>query len=73
MQTALQELIEKIETQREDGNTDLRTTLFHARRLLEVEKQQVVNAWREGYSECENYQQDRQSNADKYFTETYPQ
>jgi len=70
MQTALQELIDKIEAQREDGNTDLRTTLFYARRLLEVEKQQIINAHREGQ---EFSLVAGMPDSVEYFTQTYHQ
>lgn len=38
---------------------------------LEKEKQMVVDAFNDGYSECENYSQDRTTNADKYYNEKF--
>ena len=47
-QTAVQWLIEKIEMQRENGNTDLRTTLHYCDKAKQMEKEQIQDAYRIG-------------------------
>ena len=38
---------------------------------LELEKQQIMQAFAEGYYECENNSQDRQVTKNSYYSETY--
>ena len=47
-QTAVQWLIEKIEMQRENGNSDLRTTLHYCDKAKQMEKEQIQDAYRIG-------------------------
>ena len=41
--------------------------------LLELEKKQIENAFQAGYSECENYQHDRQLWKEDYYNQTFNQ
>jgi hypothetical protein len=52
-QTAVEWLIEQIENQRETGNTDLRTTLHFCDKAKEMEKEQIENAYIQGFAECD--------------------
>jgi hypothetical protein len=53
-QTAVEWLIEQIENQRETGNTDLRTTLHFCDKAKEMEKEQIENAYIQGFAECDS-------------------
>ena len=44
--TAVQWLIEKIEMQRENGNSDLRTTLHYCDKAKQMEKEQIIDAYK---------------------------
>jgi len=52
-QTAVEWLTYKIEEQRENGNVDLRTTLFYCEQAKEMEKEQKAENWQLGYDACE--------------------
>ena len=69
--TALNELIEIIKQKRNESdisNTLLRFVHDEAIRLLETEKQQIINAWNDGLYGILRKGED---NAEQYFKETY--
>lgn len=63
--TAVQWLIEKIEMQRENGNSDLRTTLHYCDKAEQMEKEQITDAYRRGFIS------DDIKLADEYYNETF--
>lgn len=65
MKTAMQELLEYIENNFNvvyPEGTDKKVL-----ELLEKEKKQIMDAFDAGYSECENYAQDRTMTSETYF------
>jgi hypothetical protein len=71
MKTPMKELQEIVQQMRESGENDLRVILHQIPELIEKEKTQIKTAFNAGYSECENYSQDRTTNAEKYYTDTF--
>lgn len=67
-QTAMQELIEFIEMKREAGEGDLRTILWKAEKLLEIEKRQIETSFHHGYN---NGNIDTGVTAEKYYIENF--
>ena len=62
MSTPIQELIEKYQEMRENGDTDMRTVIHFAKSMLEKEKDVIENAYWDGgqqvptvVSRCEDY------------------
>ena len=62
MKTPIQELIEKYQEMRENGDTDMRTVIHFAKEMLEKEKDVIENAYWDGgqevptvVSRCEDY------------------
>jgi hypothetical protein len=51
--TAVEWLMNHIQDQIETGETDLRTTLHFCRKSLDMEKEQIMEAFNNGYSEAE--------------------
>lgn len=43
----------------------------HIEEAKEMEKQQIINAFQNGYYECENNSQDRQMTKKQYYDETF--
>jgi len=72
-QTATEWLESKIEDQRENGNTDLRTTLHYCQQAKAMEKQEIINAYRDGRSDQQSEKPSRFYNrwAELYYNETY--
>jgi len=62
-QTAVDWLTYKIEEQRENGNVDLRTTLFYCEQAKEMEKEQIIKAI--------DYCRDKYIDSENYYNETY--
>jgi hypothetical protein len=65
-QTAMQELIQWLKIGWKDEDVD--TVIKKADQLLEMEKEQIMNAFDSGYF---NYQVLFHDNAEEYFKETY--
>ena len=75
MKTALQELIEMMNDAKEKGFENLNwLTIISTYNLLEKEKQQIINAHFEGWSDAYDYLKDDFSaprQAEDYYNETY--
>ena len=67
-QTAVEWLTYKIEEQRENGNVDLRTTLFYCEQAKEMEKEQIIDAHNNGYG---SGYMDEGISPEKFYNETY--
>jgi hypothetical protein len=72
-QTAVEWLIEKIEEQREDGETDLRTTLYYCNKAEQMEKEQIEIAFANSYlTGCEEVSyNDANKASENYYNKTY--
>jgi hypothetical protein len=74
-QTAVQWLTSKIADQRENGNTDLRSTLYYCEQAKAIEKEQIKDAYEQG--ESDGYKQfiinidKRYESFEQYYKETY--
>ena len=64
-QTAVDWLFDKIQDQRENGNNDLRTTLYYCEQAKEMEKEQINRAYYDGYYQETMY------DARRYYDDTY--
>jgi hypothetical protein len=72
-QTAVEWLTEKIETQREKGEVDLRTILHYCNQAKAMEKEQIIDAYLTPLSNEYWFQKDEILNQEskKYYNETY--
>ncbi len=74
-QTAVDWLTYKIEEQRENGNVDLRTTLFYCEQAKAMEKEQIEDAYCNGFFDAwdnPTYKEvQRPESAEQYYNETY--
>ena len=72
-QTAVEWLTEKIETQREKGEVDLRTILHYCEKAKAMEKEQIIEAYLTPLSNEYWFQKDEILNQEskKYYNETY--
>jgi len=74
MKTAIDQVLEIIQLAREcEIDNDLRSIRHRVEQLKPVFKQQIIDAFQEGYYECENNSQDRQLRKEDYFTQKYEQ
>jgi hypothetical protein len=69
MKTALQELIEWMEKDLENGKKTIGNILEKSNELLEKEKEQILRAFELGMHECLAYD----ANSIKYYNQTYNQ
>jgi hypothetical protein len=67
-QTAVEWLIDKIQDQRENGNNDLRTTLYYCEQANKIFEEQIIDSYRIGYIKRD---EDKLMEAKKYYNETY--
>jgi len=70
-QTAVEWLTYKIEEQRENGNVDLRTTLFYCEHAKEMEKQQIIDSFGVGCQVESTRLIGYHKMAEQYYNETY--
>lgn len=70
-QSSIDWLIEKIEMQRENGNTDLRTTLHYCNKAKAMHKEEMKESYREGRTDQQSKEIFYHRNAELYFKETF--
>jgi len=71
-QTAVEWLTYKIEEQRENGNVDLRTTLFYCEQAKAMEKEQIENAYKDSTSQFSvDARMDYPKSAEQYYKEKF--
>ena len=76
MKTAMQELIEEMEYCYKDHNIFLKSTIEKAKKLLEKEKEQIIEAFESGMAEGDGIYSanlDYDANSSIYFNQTYNQ
>ena len=69
MKTAMQELIEFIESTNNTPHVNL-TIMDKAKKLLEKEKEQIMNDFENGWLDCFN---DKGTDKEEYYNQTYNQ
>jgi hypothetical protein len=69
-QTAVEWLTSKIADQRENGNTDLRSTLYYCEQAKAMEKEQIKDAYWNGSDGIKTKTQIL-NEAEQFFNETY--
>lgn len=71
MKTAMQELIDEMNEMLIDGNGSIYVLKEQARKLLKKEKEQIVNAWENGWENDSVRDDEVESAATKYYNETF--
>jgi hypothetical protein len=69
-QTAVEWLTEKIETQRENGEVDLRTILHYCNQAKAMEKEQIMDAVNDSWNMAK-HSNFADAQAEQYYNETY--
>ena len=71
MKTAMQEMFDKLNNVKPTQYCSIETILGWAEFLLEIEKEQIVNAYKEGCSDSILDESTDEVRAEEYYNETY--